>query len=168
MLGINNSLPFGVRHTQRLQCSARAAKSWFSRYVGLIHGGREATRVSKTFESFSPSSLMRGCEQDAINIENARGQRFGMVGLESSQFEDGHKLMPLGSENNGAEHRPARRSIIPSSGSAKIRSETTQPYLRTPTANARNGSRSTVICRDRCIHMSVHAVSRFARTKLHS
>jgi hypothetical protein len=52
--------------------------------MGLIHSGREATRVSETFESFAPSSLMGGCEQDAINVENAPGQRFGMVGPGSS------------------------------------------------------------------------------------
>ena len=83
VLGIDNSLPFGVRHTQCLQCSPRAAKTWFPCYMGLIHRGCEAIRVSETFDSFAPSSLMRGCEQDAIDIKNGRGQPLRMVGPES-------------------------------------------------------------------------------------
>jgi hypothetical protein len=83
VLGIDNSLPFGVRNTQCLKCGTRTAKTWFARYMGLIHRGREATRVSETFESFAPSSLMGGREQDAINVENACGQPFRMVGPES-------------------------------------------------------------------------------------
>jgi hypothetical protein len=71
--------------------------------VGLIHGGREASWVGKTFESFAPSSLMGGREQDTVNVENACGQRFGMIGPGSSQFEDGHNLMHLGHENSGAD-----------------------------------------------------------------
>ena len=65
-----------------LSARTRTAKTWFARYVDLIHRGREATRISETFESFAPSSLMRGCKQDAINIENACGQPFRMVGPE--------------------------------------------------------------------------------------
>ena len=62
VLGIDNSLPFGVRHAQCLKCSTRTAETWFARYMGLIHSGREATRVSETFKSFAPGALMRGRE----------------------------------------------------------------------------------------------------------
>ena len=62
VLGIDNSLPLGIRHTQCLKCSTRTAETWFASNMCLIHGGNEAIRVSETFKSFAPSSLMRGCE----------------------------------------------------------------------------------------------------------
>ena len=83
VLGIDNSLPFSVRHTQCLQRSTRAAETRFAGHLRLIHGGRESSRVGETFKRFAPSSLMGRRQQDAVNVENACGQRFGMVGLRS-------------------------------------------------------------------------------------
>ena len=112
VLGIDDSLSFGVRHAQCLKCSTRAAKTWFARYMALIHRGREATRVSKSFESFAPSSLMRGGKQDAIDIENGCGQRFGMIGPWSSQLADSHKLMHSEREkDNGRSNSRVRRLL---------------------------------------------------------
>jgi len=40
-----------------------------------------------------------GREQDTINVKNACGQGFGMVGPWSSWLEDGHNLMHSELEN---------------------------------------------------------------------
>src|ERR1700730_85824 len=95
--------------------------------MGLIDCGGEAVRLGKALERFAPGTLMRGCEQDAIDVENARGQPLGTVGLGSRGFADGHELTHSGRENGGALHPPARRSTVPGSGPAKVGSETTQP-----------------------------------------
>ena len=84
VLGIDDSLPFGVR-TPNVFSAARAPlrrrlpATWAS-YIAVV----KRPPVSETFECFAPSSLMRGCKQDAIDIENARGQPFRMVGTEVS------------------------------------------------------------------------------------
>jgi hypothetical protein len=46
----------------------------FARHMGLIHRGREILRIRKTLQRFAPGALMRGREQDAVDIENGRSQ----------------------------------------------------------------------------------------------
>ena len=41
----------------------------------LIHHGREILRIGKTLQRFAPGALMRGRAQDAVDVENGRGQR---------------------------------------------------------------------------------------------
>jgi hypothetical protein len=60
--------------------------------MGLIHRGGKATGVGKTFEGFTPGTLMRGCEQDAVNVENGRRQGLRLLRSWFRCFKDGHDV----------------------------------------------------------------------------
>jgi hypothetical protein len=66
--------------------------------MGLIHRGGKLIRLSKAGERFAPGTLMRGCEQDAVNVENARGQPLRVVGPGSRWFADSHEATHSGQE----------------------------------------------------------------------
>lgn len=70
-LGIGCCQLFGVRHTQALQNGQRATEAWFPSHMGLVHRSREAIRRGDALERFTPRSLMRRCEQDTIDVEDA-------------------------------------------------------------------------------------------------
>ena len=78
-LGVGDGLPLGVRHTQCLQRRTGAAEPWFPRHMGLIHRGGEASGLGKADERLAPGLLMRGCEQDAVHVEDGRRQGLGTV-----------------------------------------------------------------------------------------
>jgi hypothetical protein len=83
-------MPPGVQHAQRLQGSKGAAEPWLARDVGLIHCGGEAIRLGEAVERFAPGTLVRGCEQHAVHVEDARDQRLGLAGPGSRWSADGH------------------------------------------------------------------------------
>jgi hypothetical protein len=89
-LGIDDCLPAGVRHTQCFQGSTSADEAWFARDVGLVHRGGKPIRLGEAMERFAPGTLVRGCEQDAVNVENARGELRWKVRSRSGWFADGH------------------------------------------------------------------------------
>jgi hypothetical protein len=72
-----------------LQGGTGAAEARLARDVGLVHRGGEAIRLSEAVERFAPGALMRGCEQNAVDVENARVQRLGMIGSAPRGFGDG-------------------------------------------------------------------------------
>ena len=96
-LGIGAGLPLGVRHTQRLQSGAGAAEARFAGDLSLVHCGGKAVRLSHALERFAPGTLMRGREQDAVDVENSRGQ-CAAVGPGAHGFADDHHgctLLPI-------------------------------------------------------------------------
>jgi hypothetical protein len=48
--------------------------------MGLIHRGGEASRLGNADERLAPGLLMRGCEQDAVDVEDGCRQGSGIVG----------------------------------------------------------------------------------------
>ena len=78
--GIGDGLPPGVWHAQRVQGGTRANEARFAGDMDLIDCGCEASRISKVLERFAPGTLMRRCEQHAINVENGRRQRLKIFG----------------------------------------------------------------------------------------
>jgi hypothetical protein len=55
----------------------------------------EAIWLSKSLERFAPGTLMRGCEQDAINVENGRRQGLRPLGSGAHWFTDSHDACTL-------------------------------------------------------------------------
>jgi hypothetical protein len=79
-LGVGDRLLLGVRHTQCLQRRKGAAEPWLPRHMGLIHRGGEARRLGEAGKRLAPGTLMRGCEQDAVHVEDGCRQGPGIVG----------------------------------------------------------------------------------------
>jgi hypothetical protein len=92
VFGIGGSLPCGLPNTQRLQRRAGTAEAWLARHMCLIHRSGEATGVRKTFERFAPGAFVRGCEQDAVNVENGRRQGLRLLRSWFRCFKDGHDV----------------------------------------------------------------------------
>ena len=61
----------------------------------LIHLGGEATWLGEADESFAPGLLVRGREQDTIDVEDAGVQWTVPVGPEFGRYLRGHQSAPL-------------------------------------------------------------------------
>ncbi len=79
-LRIGDGLSPGVRHAQCLEGGTGTAEAGFARHMGLVYRRGEAIGLGKAVERLAPSPLMRGCEQDFVDVENRGRQRMGMVG----------------------------------------------------------------------------------------
>lgn len=89
-LGIGGGLPLRVRHAQRFQGSTGAAEAWLAGDMGLIQRGGEAVWLGKALQGLAPGPLVRGGEQDAIDVEDACTQGRGGTRWGRRWFADGH------------------------------------------------------------------------------
>jgi len=69
---ISERLLRGINHAQRIESGAGADEARFARDTSLVDCGREALRVRKAVEGFAPRFLVRGSQEDTVNVENDR------------------------------------------------------------------------------------------------
>jgi hypothetical protein len=99
VFGIGSGLPCCIPHPQCLQGREGTTQTWLTRHLRLIHCGGEATGVGNAFKRFAPGTLMRGGQQDAVNVENCRRQGPRLRRSRFRRFKDSHDvfaLLPLG------------------------------------------------------------------------
>src|SRR5580704_19577633 len=70
--------------------------------MSLVHCGGKVVRLSQALERFAPGTLMRGREQDTVDVENSRGQ-CAAVGPGAHGFADDHHgrtLLPISAKSS--------------------------------------------------------------------
>jgi hypothetical protein len=93
-LGIRDGLPLGIRDAKGLKGRSGAGEARLAGDLGLIHCGREKIRIGKSAQCFAPGAFMRGCKQNAVNVENRCFECLGLDGSLCRSFADGYLHVP--------------------------------------------------------------------------